>query len=122
LLDSPAEHGTIRTVPIVLLVAAAGIVAGAVLAARGRAGQMAMFLPDAAPWRAGEVTAAEVVLLRPPLSLWGYNAAVTDDALQMIARAMTARDVEIAALRRALAEAQAGHWAPGAQPEQDAGE
>ncbi len=108
--------------PIVLLVVAAGIVAGAVLAARGRAGQMAMFLPDAAPWPPGEMTAAEVVLLRPPLSLWGYNAAVTDHALRMIARAMTARDVEIAALRRALAEAQAGHDATEGRPEQDAGE
>ena len=108
--------------PIVLLVAAAGIVAGAVLAARGRAGQMAMFPPDAAPWRAGEVTAPEVSLLRPPLSLWGYNAAVTDEALQMIARAMTARDVEIATLRRALAEAQDGRGAPDGRPERDAGE
>jgi hypothetical protein len=109
-------------VPIVLLVAAAGIVAGAVLAARGRAGQMAMFLPDAVPWRAGEVTAAEVVLLRPPLSLWGYNAAVTDDALRLIARAMTARDVEIATLRRALAEARPGGDVTEDRPEQDPGE
>ncbi len=108
--------------PIVLLVAAAGIVAGAVLAARGRAGQMAMFLPDAAPWRAGEVTAAEVVLLRPPLSLWGYNAAVTDDALRMIARALAARDVEIATLRRDLAQAQAGRGATKDRPGQDTGE
>jgi hypothetical protein len=101
----------------VLLIAAAGIVAGAVLAGRGRAGEMAMFLPDAALFRAGEVTAPEVALLRPPLSLWGYNAAATDEALRVIARAMTARDVEIAALRRALAEAQAG-CGPGSQPEQ----
>ncbi len=108
--------------PIVLLVAAAGIVAGALLAARGRAGQMAMFPPDAAPWRASEVTAPEVSLLRPPLSLLGYNAAVTDEALRMIARAMTARDVEIATLRRALAEAQDGRGAPDGRPEQDAGE
>ena len=108
--------------PIVLLVAAAGIVAGAVLAARGRAGQMAMFPPDAALLPAGEVTAPEVVLLRPPLSLWGYNAAATDEALRVIAHAMTARDMEIATLRRALAEAQAGHGVPGGWPEHGAGE
>jgi hypothetical protein len=102
----------------VLLVAAAGIVAGVVLAARGRAGEMAMFLPDVALFRAGEVTPPDVALLRPPLSLWGYNAAATDEALRVIARAMTARDVEIAALRRALAEAQAGHGLPHGQPEQ----
>ena len=92
--------------------AAAAIVAGAVLAARGRAGEMAMFLPDAAVFGVGEVTPPEVAGLRPPLSLWGYNAAATDDALQAIAQAMTARDMQIAALRRALAEAQAGPGVP----------
>jgi hypothetical protein len=132
LLNSPAEHGTIRTVPIVLLLAAAGIVAGVALAARGRAGEMAMFLPDAALFQAGEMTTPDVALLRPPLSLWGYNAAATDEALQVIARAMAARDVEIATLRRALdAQAgsagqpsQAGQAGPGAwrRPEESAGE
>jgi hypothetical protein len=91
----------------VLLLAAAGIVAGAVLAALGRAGEMAMFLPDAALFQAGQLTAPDLALLRPPLSLWGYNATATDEALRVIARAMAARDVEIAALRRELA-AQAG--------------
>ena len=99
---------------VLLLLAAAGIAAGAVLAALGRAGDMAMFLPDAALSSAGEMTAPEVALLRPPLSLWGYNAAATDEALRVIARAMAARDVEIAALRRAL-EVQAG---PVGQPDQ----
>jgi hypothetical protein len=113
----------------VLLLAAAGIVAGAVLAALGRAGEMAMFLPDAALFQAGKMTALDVALLRPPLSLWGYNAAATDEALQVIARAMAARDVEIAALRRALGDqpgsgGQPGQAGPAAWrwPEQGAGE
>lgn len=99
--------------PIVLLVVAAAIVAGAVLAARGRAGEMAMFLPDAAMFSGGEVTPPEVTLLRLPLSLWGYNAVATDEALRVIARALAARDTEIAALRRALAQA-----GPDGQPDQ----
>ena len=107
--------------PIVLLLTAAGIVAGAVLAALGRAGDMAMFLPDAAVFQAGEMTAPDLAWVRPPLSLWGYNTAAPDEALRVIARAMTARDAEIAALRRALA-AQAGQPGPGAwwRPEQSA--
>ena len=116
--------------PIVLLLTAAGIVAGAVLAALGRAGEMAMFLPDAAVFQAGEMTAPDLAWVRPPLSLWGYNTAATDEALRVIARAMTARDAEIAALRRALAaqagsggqHGQLGQPGPGAwwRPEQSA--
>jgi hypothetical protein len=113
----------------VLSLVAAGIVAGAVLAALGRTGEMAMFLPVAALFQAGEMTAPDVALLRPPLSLWGYNAAATDEALLVIARAMAARDVEIATLRRAL-DTQAGSAGQPGQagqgiwrrPEESAGE
>ncbi|HEY6275786.1 MAG TPA: hypothetical protein VIX86_05600 [Streptosporangiaceae bacterium] len=97
--------------PIVLLVAAAAIVGGAVLAALGRAGEMAIFVSDATPFGLGQVTATDVALLRPPLSLWGYNAPATEEALRVIARAMTVRDVEIATLRRELADAQSGRSA-----------
>jgi hypothetical protein len=40
------------------------------------------------------------------MSLWGYNAQATEDALRVIARSVTARDVEIATLRRELADLQ----------------
>jgi hypothetical protein len=100
----------------VLLVAAAAIVGGAVLAALGRAGEMAIFTADAPPFDPGQVTATDVALLRPPLSLWGYNAPATEEALRVIARAMTARDVEIARLRLELANAQAGRSASWAAP------
>jgi hypothetical protein len=88
----------------VLLVAAAAILVGVVLAALGRAGEMATFAGDTAPIELDEVSATDVALLRPPMSLWGYNAQATEDALRVIARSVTARDVEIATLRRQLAE------------------
>ena len=87
-----------------LLVAAAAILVGVVLAALGRAGEMATFAGDTAPIELDEVSATDVALLRPPMSLWGYNAQATEDALRVIARSVTARDVEIATLRRELAE------------------
>ncbi len=89
-----------------LLVAAAAILAGVVLAALGRAGEMATFAGDTAPIELDEVSATDVALLRPPMSLWGYNAQATEDALRVIARSVTARDVEIATLRRELADLQ----------------
>jgi hypothetical protein len=90
----------------VLLVAAAAILGGVVVAALGRAGEMATFAGDTAPIELDEVSATDVALLRPPMSLWGYNAQATEDALRVIARSVTARDVEIATLRRELADLQ----------------
>jgi hypothetical protein len=88
------------------LVAAAAILGGVVLAALGRAGEMASFAGDTAPLEFDEVSATDVALLRPPMSLWGYNAQATEEALRVIARSVTARDVEIATLRRELADLQ----------------
>lgn len=89
-----------------LLVAAAAILGGVVVAALGRAGEMATFAGDTAPIGLDQVSATDVALLRPPMSLWGYNAQATEDALRVIARSVTARDVEIATLRRELADLQ----------------
>lgn len=89
-----------------LLVAAAAILGGVVVAALGRAGEMATFAGDTAPIELDQVSATDVALLRPPMSLWGYNAQATEDALRVIARSVTARDVEIATLRRELADLQ----------------
>ena len=58
---------------------------------------------------AGAVEA--LALLRPPLALWGYNVSATEEALGVIARSVTARDVEIATLRRELDELRA-RWEP----------
>jgi hypothetical protein len=101
-----AEHGTIRSVPVILFLAAAAILGCVVLAALGMGGEMAAFPTDSAPLRMDEVTAADVALLRPPLALWGYSVPATEEALGMIARAVTVRDTEIAALRQELADMQ----------------
>ena len=96
---------------MILLLAAAVILGCVVLAALGRAGEMAAFPSDTPPLRVDELTAADVALLRPPLALWGYNVSATEEALGVIARSVTERDVEIATLRRQLAELRA-RWEP----------
>jgi len=94
-------------VPVILFLAAAAILACVVLAALGRAGEMAAFPSDSPPLRLDDLTAADVALLRPPLALWGYNVSATEEALGVIARSVSARDVEIASLRRELDELRA---------------
>lgn len=88
--------------PILLLLAAAVILAGVVSVAMGHGGEMAEFAMDYLP--PDLETAADVALLRPPSAIWGYNAQVTDEALNQIAQVITERDVEIAVLRQQLAE------------------
>jgi hypothetical protein len=102
-------------VPVILFVAAVAILGCVVLAALGMAGEMAMFPSDSAPLRMNEVTAADVALLRPPLALWGYSVPATEEALGVIARAVTARDTEIATLRQELDDMRA-QWHPGERP------
>ena len=101
-MSASASRGTIRTVPILLLLAAAVILAGVVSVAMGHGGEMAEFAMDYLP--PDLVTDADVVLLRPPSALWGYNVQVTDEALNRVAQVITERDVEIAVLRQQLAE------------------
>jgi hypothetical protein len=113
-----AEHGTIRSVPVILFLAAAAILGCVVLAAMGMGGEMAAFPTDSAPLRMDEVTAADVALLRPPLALWGYSVPATEEALGVIARAVTVRDTEIAALRQELAGLQTQRQ-PGEHPAYD---
>src|SRR5258708_4243456 len=72
---SSAEHGTIITVPVILVLAAAAVLACVVLAALGRAGEMAAFPSDFAPLRQDELTPADLAPLRPPLAPWGSNVA-----------------------------------------------
>jgi hypothetical protein len=105
-------------VGVVLLLVAVVIVAAGVVVAAGRGGELAYFAADARPWDPDIETAADVALLRPPTALLGYNVQATDAALGKIAQAVTMREVEIAALRRQLAELreQAGRPAPSAPP------
>ena len=102
--------------PVILFLAAAAILGCVVLAALGMAGEMAMFPSDSAPLRMSEVTAADVALLRPPLALWGYSVPATEEALGVIARAVTARDTEIATLRQELDDMRSqSQWRPSEQ-------
>jgi len=114
-------------VPLALLIAAAVILGGVIIVAMGRGGELARFPADVSPFDAQIVTAADVVLLRPPSALFGYNRQVTDDVLSTIARTITERDVEIATLRVQLGEregpppqdppsAPAGRPPPGQRP------
>jgi hypothetical protein len=107
-MPAGAARGTILIVPILLLLAGVVILAGVVAVAMGRGGEMTEFATDSVPPTLdGVVTAADVAMLRPPSSLWGYNVPATDEALNRIAQALTERDVEIAVLRQQLAELRA---------------
>lgn len=101
-----------------MLVAAVIILAGVVVVASGRGGEMAPEYPDYPPIDLGPVTAADVVMMRPPSAAWGYNMRVTDEALEAIARAVTERDVRISALEQEVSDlrGQAGGHPLGAEP------
>jgi hypothetical protein len=104
-----AARGTMHTVPVLLLLAGAVILAGVVAVAMGHGGEMAEFPSDYVPPTLGDLlTATDVAMLRPPAALWGYNTQVTDEALSRIAQIVTEREVEIAVLRQQLAELRSG--------------
>jgi hypothetical protein len=91
-------------VPVVLLIAAVVIVATVVLVAVGRGGGMSAEHPDYAPLDLGPVSATDVVLLRPPSGLWGYNMQATDEAFERIAESIRERDVRIVALEQLVTD------------------
>jgi hypothetical protein len=95
-----------RHVPLVILIAAVAVLAGVTVVALGRGGEIAHFRADYSPLKLDEVTATDVVLFRPPFTLWGYNSQATDEALARIADALTERDIEITALRQEVADLQ----------------
>jgi hypothetical protein len=106
-------------VSVVLIVAAAVIAVGMILVAAGRGGEMTEFGPDLPPLETDVATAADVALLRLPVApvvLGGYHRPATDEVLNLVARAVTERDVEIAMLRRQIAHLQSAQDAPSAGP------
>jgi hypothetical protein len=90
-----------------MAVATVVIIAGVVVAAVGRGGEMGYFTSDYAPLDLGVVAATDVVLLRPPTSIWGYNIQVTDEALGRITQSLNQRDVRIASLEQQVADLRA---------------
>jgi len=99
-------------VPVVLLIAAIVVVAGIVFVATGRGGEMSYEQVDHAPLELGPVSATDVVLLRPPTALWGYNTQVTDEALDRIATAIRDRDVLIVSLEQQITDLTAAAGQP----------
>jgi hypothetical protein len=98
---------------VVLLIVAIAILCGVVVVAMGRGGELARPTADVRPLDGEIMTAADVALLRPPAALWGYDMRSTDEALNMVARTVTERDVEIAILRRQIADLEAVAKEPG---------
>ena len=91
--------------PVLLILASVAILAGVVVVAVGRGGEMAEFAADYPPFEPDDLlTPTDVTMLRPPSALWGYNAAVTNEALGRIAQVVMERDIEIATLRKQLAQ------------------
>ncbi|HWG03091.1 MAG TPA: hypothetical protein VG164_14740 [Trebonia sp.] len=90
--------------PVVLVIAALVVLGAVVYVATGRGGELSAERPDYAPLDLGPVSATDVVLLRPPTALWGYNAQATDEALERIAESIRARDVRIVALEQLVTD------------------
>jgi hypothetical protein len=89
---------------VVLLAVAAVILIGVIAVAVGRGGELDPAEADYRPVDLDDVTSTDVALMRPPTALFGYQREATDAALGQIARAISEREVEIATLRRQLAE------------------
>jgi hypothetical protein len=88
----------------VIVIAAIVILAGVVVVAMGRGGELARDRP-AEPAANDFRTWHDVAAFRPPSALLGYDAAATEHALSAIARTIADRDAEIDLLRGRLAEA-----------------
>jgi hypothetical protein len=83
----------------VLLAAAIAILAGVVVVAMGRGGEMAQARRDS-PDRPPLVrTAADLAMLRLPVGLFGYQEEATDAALDAATRLIAEQQAEIARLR-----------------------
>jgi hypothetical protein len=99
--------------PVVLMLTAVAILAGVVVVAMGRGGELTLSRPDSAAYGRRLVTAADMVTFRPPAAFLGYSAPVTDEAVQQMARAVAERDAELVQLRHELAVLRARLAAPG---------
>jgi hypothetical protein len=89
---------------VVIVIAAVVVVAAVVFVAMGRGGGLSFERNDYEPLDLGPVTATDVVLLRPPTGLWGYNMQATDEAMDQIAESIRERDVRIVALEQLVTD------------------
>jgi hypothetical protein len=105
----PRQCGTIRNVPVVIVIVALVVLAVVVYVATGRGGELSVENNDYAPLDLGPVSATDVVLLRPPTALWGYSVQATDEALERIAESIRDRDVRIVALEQLVTDLSRDH-------------
>jgi hypothetical protein len=87
-----------------MILAAVAVLVGVFFAATGRGGELSYEPADHAPLDLGPVSATDIALLHPPTALWGYNVQVTNEALDLVARAMRERDITIAYLQQQVAD------------------
>ena len=87
-----------------LVLAALGVVAVVVFVARGYGGELSTERSDYLELELGPVSATDVALLRPPMTLWGYSMQATDEALERIAASIRERDVRIVALEQLVTD------------------
>jgi hypothetical protein len=92
-------------VSIAIILAALVLLGAIVVVATGRGGELAREAaeePSATDFHSG----ADVARYRPPAALFGYHAATTEYALDVIGQAIADRDAEIGWLRARLRELQ----------------
>ena len=87
-----------------MLIAVVVILAGIVLVATGRGGELSAEHTDYAPLDLGPASATDIALLRPPTALWGYDMQATDEAMAQIAESVRERDVRIVALEQLVTD------------------
>ncbi|MEO3782247.1 hypothetical protein ABGB12_02880 [Actinocorallia sp. B10E7] len=95
--------------PVVLLLAAVAVVAATAVLASGRGGELrepAERLPTGLP-EDRLPTGMDGAMLRLPKGFFGYDMAVTDEALGRLVYALMQRENEVAELRRKVAELSA---------------
>jgi hypothetical protein len=103
---SPPWHH--RDVYLVLLTAAIAILAGVVVVAMGRGGEIARFDRDLPMTPPRVRDASDLALLHLPIGLFGYQEQATHEALDAAARLLAEQDAEIGRLREEVARLSAG--------------
>ena len=92
-----------------MVIAVIVVLAAVVFVAMGRGGQLSTEHSDYAPLDLGPVSATDVVLLRPPTTLWGYDQHATDEAMERIAESIRERDIRIVALEQLVTDLSTVH-------------
>jgi hypothetical protein len=86
------------------VIAALVVMAVAVLVSMGRGGELSTERSDYLELELGPVSATDVALVRPPMTLWGYSMPATDEAMERIAASIRERDVRIVALEQLVTD------------------